>query len=51
MARAMALIAIDAVVDIAIHPRVGKGVGIVGAMFMASCARELRIVARNLVAR
>lgn len=46
----MALVAVDAVVDIAIHLRVVKGAGIVAAMFMASCARELRIVARHQVA-
>ena len=47
----MAVVAVDAVIDIAIHPRVVKCVGIIAAMFMAVCARELRIVARNLVAR
>ena len=47
----MAVVAIDAVVDIAIHPRVVKSVGIIAAMFMAVCARELRIVARKQVAR
>jgi hypothetical protein len=47
----MAVVAVDAVVDIAIHLRVVKGVRIVPAMFMTSCARELRVVARKQVAR
>ena len=47
----MAVVAIDAVVDIATHLGMVKGVGIVGAMFMAVCAGEFRIVARNQVAR